>query len=150
MRVSYNMFFFFSAASLSLIKLENLKNTGDKYWHRLSQPTIIRRFSFRNKREPKNRKMDPLDFDFIGSTDCVNWKVIEEFDNVYWRKSDQQKKYTIKEDKRKLMEDNSFSCYGIKVRKTRGNGVASIQDFKMWRLIKGNHFKQLLTSRLMP
>ena len=106
-----------------------------KVWYQFPQPLVIARFGFRNRKESGSRDNDPLDFDFIGSPDCIDWTVITPVNGVQWTNNDEEKSWTIKnEDARKSMMDNSFLCYGFQIRRISGQYQACIQDIKMWRV----------------
>ena len=110
-----------------------------KVWYQFSQPTVIAQFGFRNRAEQQRgvRPNDPLDFNFIGSSNCRDWTTIMSVDNIQWTRNDEQKTWKItNEDSRKLMEDNAFSCYGFEIKRISGKKHAVIQDIKMWQVVR--------------
>ena len=99
-------------------------------WYNLRQPTVIGKFSFRNRRESGHTANNPLDFEFVGSTNCASWTVIQTFSGVVWSENDEEKVYDI--ENINLMKHYGFSCYGIRIKKISGKSAPCIQDIKMW------------------
>jgi len=104
------------------------KDKRPTVFYRFLTPITVGAFSFRNRREPKHGANNPVDFDFVGSDDCLDWTTIKSVDNVTWTGNDQLKAWTIDEgDRRK------FACFGIRVRTISGKRHAAIQDIRMER-----------------
>jgi len=106
-----------------------------KVWYKFSQPMVIAQFGFRNRRDSGLRQNDPINFNFIGSSNCRDWTTIMTVEGVQWTSNDEEKTWTItNEDSRSLMVDSEFSCYGIEIQTISGSNMAAIQDLKMWQV----------------
>ena len=109
----------------------------EAHWYKLPRPTVIGKFSLRNRRELGSRLYDRLQFDFIGSKDCINWQVLLPVSHVLWTTDDEEKTWQITNPKTlQLMKNCSYNCYGISVYEIEGQQMPGIQDFKMWELGK--------------
>ena len=106
-----------------------------KVWYQFSQPMVIAQFGFRNRADRGYTQNNPINFDFIGSSNCRDWTTIMTVEGVQWTSNDEEKTWTItNEDSRSLMVDSEFSCYGIEIKGVSGRYTAVIQDLKMWQV----------------
>jgi len=87
-------------------------------------------FSFRSRPEPGDwyLQFSPLKFKLIGSNDCKKWTTILRVESTTWTTADQERKWIVPEEKRKL-----FKWIGFKVLKVGfNNPETAIQDAKFW------------------
>jgi len=92
-------------------------------------------FSFRSRPEPIPEykaswilKYPPQKFELVGSDDCEKWTTILRVNSTKWTTFDEEKKWEVPEEKRKL-----FPCIGFKVLANGRTNNAAIQDAKFWK-----------------
>ena len=94
-------------------------------WYQFPKAIQVARFAF-SSRSVAGLEQAPVDFDFVGSNDCKEWRELGSY-KTQFTKLDQEKSWTIPVESRGI-----YKCYGIKVNKVKSGVYTSIQLIKMW------------------
>jgi len=94
-------------------------------WYDFPTKATVAKFAF-SSRSDCCLEQSPLEFQFVGSDDCANWKVIESYKTQFTKMS-QEKSWTIP-----MESTNPYKCFGIKVLKVKSGAFAAIQHLKLW------------------
>ena len=94
-------------------------------WYKFPKALTIAKFGF-SSRDRCCLDQSPLEFQFVGSNDCKNWRVIQTLETKFT---------TLGEAKQWVIPSNlraTFYCFGIKTLKTTHKIHSAIKHMKMW------------------